>query len=477
MSQELDISWKVLLLLPESQVNYQEPNNLFNIRGGNSFINKMGGTKKGHLNLKPVVLEPTNVFHNAINKVRKKLGFTGAKFPYRTDKEEDLNINIRLYGTRVVILTVKLSSIPFESDECLLELQKIKSHENIHELLLHINGLIFTGNHKSIQNRGSVNSYSCLNIINNSRCKELISDSTAVEVLTGHKGIKKAIVSEILAKNNKHTPYEITLLIDKQGVFFQVPYELSSNQDVTSIFDSVALMFEYSIALSNLISSGSMCALSKEESESICKAITHPDSIFTESVSVRKVWRLLIDEFKLKEQLERHIETAKLKNEQLVEESEVKPKVKPKDWSAKRLFLYGLMITIFTGVLGFKPTKNYLESVFEYKQINLAYPTDGEVIESMDGKINLEWEDRKGIDKYIIFVEVRSKKDNKWYPTNKGDRFTSFTNSKELELALNSYYRWKVYSSTDKSNSYSDLQFSFFHTKEKLKAENYKQKK
>lgn len=473
MPQGLDISWKVLLILPENTVNYQEPNNLFKIKGGNSFVNKMGGTKKGHLNLKPLVLEPTNVFHNAINKVSNKLGFTGKKFPYRTDNEQDLNINIRLYGTRVVILTVKLSSIFFDSDESLLELKKIKYHKKIHEFILYINGLILTGNHKSILSTGSVNSYSCLNIINKNCHDELISDSRSVEVLTGHESIKQSIISEVLEKNSKHTPYEITLLIDKQGIFFQVPNELSSNQDVTSIFGSVTLMFEYSIALSNLISSGSICDISENEYKSIHKAITDPDSIFTESVSVRKVWNLLIDEFKLKEQLNRYIETVESKDK-LIDESEAEVKTPSKEWSVKKLFLYGLIISVFAGVLGFKPIKTYLENVFEYKQINPIYPKDDETIESVDGKINLEWENRKGIDKYIIFVEVRSKKDNKWYPTNKGDRFTSSRNFKEVELSLNSYYRWKVYPNNKTSNSDSDWQFSFFHTREKVKTENHK---
>ncbi|HFK2925294.1 TPA: hypothetical protein ACGY8I_002829 [Aeromonas hydrophila] len=82
MNCENLLSWKIILELPESLHTEVESSNLFNLKTGNSFLKGVGGFSDDTFS--PEVLDPTNVFHNALNKVKLSLGFKVKVGVFRT---------------------------------------------------------------------------------------------------------------------------------------------------------------------------------------------------------------------------------------------------------------------------------------------------------------------------------------------------------------------------------------------------------
>ena len=81
---DIHLQWKIRVgLLADSNARSllapQRNKRMFNVRCGNSFLKRIGGDLRS--DLKPVVLEPTSLFHDAIRRLC--IGaHVGKKFPY-----------------------------------------------------------------------------------------------------------------------------------------------------------------------------------------------------------------------------------------------------------------------------------------------------------------------------------------------------------------------------------------------------------
>src|SRR5437763_568949 len=90
--------------------------------------------------LRPCLLSPTSVFYDSIRSKARELGFQGKKFPFsfRIDgesNEQRLNFTLHLYGTRVLIATIRLDPIGItgSADE-VLRYRDLANQTNIAQL-------------------------------------------------------------------------------------------------------------------------------------------------------------------------------------------------------------------------------------------------------------------------------------------------------------------------------------------------------
>lgn len=311
MSLELHLSWKVLITIPDNGPNYQTDHKLFNIRTGKSFLKRMGGIHG--LDFEPKVLEPTNVFHNAIQNIKRKHGFTGRKFPYNLNPKsatpaKHVNYKIHLYGANIAIITVKLSPIITQSNNIdFSKVQDLKTYKDIYKVTLSIAGLILSGTHKNYNKSSTLKTYPCILISGNKHELKPITDTIAVETLTRHANVNIDIINSVIKKNQKHQLDKSNILLDRQGIFARNPYQQALNHSIPERkFISSCHMLELAIATSRLLATGYFTSLSSIERECITELIKKPENIFIYSVTAKNSWSLLVKEFSLLQLLEKN---------------------------------------------------------------------------------------------------------------------------------------------------------------------------
>src|SRR4051794_9923075 len=101
MRYSVNLLWKVLTpLLADGLAAARASGGLFNRIGGRGFVRSLGGDFR--LGRVPVVLAPTDMFHDTLRGTREALGLDGNRFPYefvwaRTGRRMHVNVSLHLH--------------------------------------------------------------------------------------------------------------------------------------------------------------------------------------------------------------------------------------------------------------------------------------------------------------------------------------------------------------------------------------------
>jgi hypothetical protein len=308
MSSEIRLIWKAVVVLPTNGPNYSTHSKFFNNRTGNAFLRRIGGNLRTPF--QPTILEPTNIFKMALLPQISTLGFKGKQFPIEIQNKflsvyNRVNFIIHLYGTRVIILTIRLD--PFHLEGTNLDfaaLQDIRKYEQIFTLTKVILGLISTGDCRKYSASNDPKIYPC-SAVRSSKGDKIITDSLAVEVITRHTGVNNDIVDAMLIKNRVHQVDQSSLLIDRQGIFARIPSNEKHDKAVDR-FERACNMIEMATAIFYLFYSENIAALSADEYNAVVSLVEEPARLLTGSTTTQNIWQLLLKEFKIAEHLSRH---------------------------------------------------------------------------------------------------------------------------------------------------------------------------
>lgn len=435
MNCENLLSWKVVLELPEQSQNKIELNELFNLKTGNSFLKRIGGF--ADRTFSPEVLDPTNVFHNALNKVKLAHGFKGRRFPYTRSDGQQLNINIRRFGDRVVIVTIQLKKILASDETGIFEVQKISNHPDIYIIVKSICGLILSSDPKDFNPVHSPKVYPCTQTVilgeNN-----WISDDKAVEILTRHKEPNENIVSKVISKNTNHQLDSSHILIDRQGVFYRVPERLVNSESVNKKYLGTCNILEYTIALSIILEKRDFDNLNPVEKCFIKKLVLEPELVILHSVTSLETWKLLIMEFKLDSLL------SKIMNEPELE-------VKQEPWrtfftnmstESKRFWIIGLILAGLVWAFQQSIYFDKLTGFFSMPEIEIVKPVDQETVEVSGDRIIVTWNQVEGATKYVI--QLKKLESGKWMLPPVDYRSVTTTYSAELRVSPKASYKFII---------------------------------
>ncbi|MCZ6362899.1 fibronectin type III domain-containing protein [Vibrio parahaemolyticus] len=453
MNCENLLSWKIVLELPESLHTEVESSNLFNFKTGNSFLKGVGGFSD--YTFSPEVLDPTNVFHNALNKVKLSLGFKGRRFPYTSSDDQQLNVNIRRFGSRVVIVTIQLKK-PFVSDDSeIYELQKISNHPDIYTMAKSICGLILSGDCNAFNAIHSPKVYPCTQSVilgeNN-----WISDRRAVEILTRHIEPNENIVSKVISKNVSHQLDASNILIDRQGIFYRVPERLVNSHSVNKKHLGTCNIFEYAVALSKVLEKKYFDNLDCVTKDYLKKLILEPELVILHSVTSLETWRLLVIEFKL---------------DSLLSTVSFEPKltIKREPWwtfftnistESKRFWIICLIISGLCWAFQQSIYFDKLTSFFSMPEIEVIKPGDQEVIEVSDNSILIKWEEVDGASKYVINLHVLDS--GKWALPPVDHRLIATTAQAKLTVSPKSSYKFSIEAYDSHGDQIAKSDESFF---------------
>ncbi|KNC68617.1 hypothetical protein [Pseudoalteromonas ardens] len=453
MNCENLLSWKIVLELPESLQPEVELSNLFNSKTGNSFLKGIGGFSDRTFS--PEVLDPTNVFHNALNKVKLSLGFKGRRFPYTRSDDQQLNVNIRRFGARVVTVTIQLKK-PLVSDETeIYELQKISNHPDVYTMAKSICGLILSGDFNDFNTVHSPKVYPCTQSLILGE-DNWISDSRAVEILTRHIEPNKNIVSNVISKNANHQLDASNILVDRQGIFYRVPERLVNSYSVNKKYLGTCNIFEYAVALSKMLEKKHFENLDFVTKDFLRKLILEPELVILHSVTSLETWKLLVLEFKLDSLLSKV-------------SLEPEPKTRRKNWwefftnistESKRFWVISL---IFAAVFWAFQQSIYfdkLTGVFSMPEIEVITPGDQESIEVSDNIVFIKWEEVDEASKYVLQLKVLDS--GKWVLPPVGHRLVVTTAQAELTVLQKGSYKFSIEAYDSHDDQIANSGESFF---------------
>ena len=303
MDSSLALSWKIVITIPGGGPNYHGANKLFNLRTGKTFLRNIGGISK--FSFFPFTLEPTNVFYDALAKLKIENNFTGKKLPFAFKSEYanslgTVNVKIHLYGPNVVILSVSLSTIDIDADDIdFMSLQRIDTHIRLYNLVTAICGLIVSGDHRVSTFEKKLKTFPST-LLSATGDNQSVSDQYAVEILTRHSNLKPEIVADVLSKNKEHQLDDRkSILIDRQGIFARMQNTSAESAKDDRKYQSSHCLLELAVATSKILNTEKFHELSEIERSSLNDLIVNPDIVFANSVTARKTWELLLREFQL----------------------------------------------------------------------------------------------------------------------------------------------------------------------------------
>lgn len=254
MSYTLTQSWKILLPLEQSSPNYLSEHKLFVVESGKSFLRKIGGGMEDY-SIRPEVLRPTVVFHNALAKVAKNLGFSGKKFPY-LHNGNSLNVTLHYYFEKYVVITITYKNDDIQTLKPLKEKATLGNYHDVKQLCLAIGGLIISGNHKQFSPLNTVPTYSCTSIKLNDASVAQLDNKELVESLTGHIDPTENMIMDVLSRNAGHQINSALTLIDKQGVLQQIPANYIGGKESLRKYESCCNIFELMLAMDMALKDG-----------------------------------------------------------------------------------------------------------------------------------------------------------------------------------------------------------------------------
>lgn len=300
MTYHIQLEWKVVTELTPQTVAALHNNStrLFNLKGGKNFLRSIGG--KIRTGYSPTVLEPTDVFHNSLAKLRADQNFLGKKFPYECSVEEvpnRINISLHLYG-RVLCATVRLAPLDVNAVANLAKLQKLETHSHISELVRQIIAILQSGNRHSAPLTALPKYYPAIHIVSSTNDPEDWKNQM-VSLVTRHALPRDSVVTDMLNKNDPLQVDHSLILIDKQGIVAYVPADAHATiSGSLKRFGNATSMLELAAVLRHQLSKGmGLPACAKG-------IITSADEAIPESVFSQHAWSLITKEFKLQIELE-----------------------------------------------------------------------------------------------------------------------------------------------------------------------------
>jgi len=301
MTTELYIEWKVRATLPIGAPDYRGKSRLFGVQTGKSFIHSIGGNLKS--SLQPSVLVPTSIFYDLICSDATRLGFRGKKLPFELHLAEaanDVRVNLvlHLYGSRLLMLTVRLEPFNLNIDSPdLASLRDLKNHASLLGLTKAVLRLMVGGGHPTSVEASEPKLFPCSATLSGS---SQVPDDIAVSILARHKAVNRSVVEAVLKKNQIHQVDSNSLLIDRQGILFRV----DTNSDIRESlrrFRRACNAFELVVAIESLIRDRELNSLTDEQRSSVEELILRPDSMLAFSTTARYTWKLLLAEFSVPE--------------------------------------------------------------------------------------------------------------------------------------------------------------------------------
>lgn len=301
MSYRISLIWKILVeLTPEGSVAVRPENGLlFNRKGGRSFMRGIGGSfRSTHA---PVVLEPTDAFHQALSGFKEDLGLEGSRFPVTFVLEKvgcrvSLNVSLHLYGS-FVCATCRLEEFtaPFGAD--LATLQDFSAHPKLHSFISRVLAITINGDRRSLGLDRPPKVFPCIRIVADA-ADSLTWKEDLVGLVTRHPNAPR-IIDPVLIKNAEHQLDESLLLFDKQGVAGYVPFGSTPASAAAheQRFRNATSMIEYAGTLQRQLAVGQWVPVDTRE------AITNPAEAVPNSVSARYLWVLAVKEFSLQSEL------------------------------------------------------------------------------------------------------------------------------------------------------------------------------
>jgi len=289
--------WKVLVRSSTGTGCANTPTNFYNEKGGKSFVRSLGGDFR--LNSAPVVLSPTNLFHDALRSTRQQLDIQGDRFPYSfrsIQLQERGSVNVSFHRHESVLCaTVRLT--PFEVERVVdwTDFQDLRADQVLWPLVRKALAIVVTGSRTAqLPHEPQI-----LPAIHFESLGEDVPDwqSRLVSLVTGHVNVNDAIVKAVLEKNNVHQIDASLLLIDKQGIAAYVPSYLAGSAAKANLnrFEHSASMLQLA-AISRL-----QLRAGLHLTDALKSAILEPSRAITASISGRHIWSLFVHEFSLDE--------------------------------------------------------------------------------------------------------------------------------------------------------------------------------
>lgn len=287
--------WKVLVPSSNGAHFAHRPSQFYNEKGGKSFVRTLGGDFR--LDVAPVVLSPTDLFHDALSSTRQQLNLQGNRFPYsfesiRLQGRGSVNISMHRHDG-VLCATVRPTPFDVGSVVDWADLQDLRGDEVLWPLVRKALAIVVTGS-RTTQLPGEPQFLPAIHI-------ESLEDdmpdwqSQLVSLVTRHASVNDRIVRDVLRKNKIHQVDDSQLLIDKQGVAAYVPRNLAR-----SAADANLHRFEHSASMLQLAAvTRRQLNMGVDLPEDLKSAILDPSRAITGSVSGRHIWSLFVNEFSL----------------------------------------------------------------------------------------------------------------------------------------------------------------------------------
>jgi nucleoside phosphorylase len=295
MKYRVNLSWKVLLRpMPSIEERESTSDIFFRELGGNGFVRALGGDFRVDA---PVVLAPTDLFHNALKPVSDLLGGVGRRFPYaffwrQLGLEAKVHIAIHRHNG-ILCATVRLESFEITAPVDWVEIQDLSKNEFLWRLTCKALAIAaFNDRKRDLPILPQV--------VRAIHIRSIQKDSSnweadLVGVVTGHNGANDAILEAVLSKNKPHQVDKSRILIDKQGLASYVPSFLDERSALGNFdrFENARAMLQLACVIRmKLQTSGNV-------SEDEKKAILDPGNAVPASVSGQLMWNLFAQDFKL----------------------------------------------------------------------------------------------------------------------------------------------------------------------------------
>lgn len=304
MAYRISLQWKIITeLTAEGAVALYGSPRLFNFKGGIGFLRSIGGRIRTEC--APVVLEPTDVFHQGLTNLRTALKISGCRFPYQIETSDGtgkrrLNATFHLHGRALCISVSFLDDLEVSATSDISNLQRLETHLSLSQLINQIVAIVITGNRRAKPLGSLPKYYPLVHIVS-------LGDDAPdwrrdlVELVTRHAMPNGDVVRAVLEKNRRHQVDDSLLLIDKQGIAAYVPVHAGPTiRGSLQRFGNAASMLELAAVLRLQLSKQSI-----DLASDVLSIITHADDAITESVSAQRTWVLVVDEFRLQLELGR----------------------------------------------------------------------------------------------------------------------------------------------------------------------------
>ncbi|NTU74133.1 hypothetical protein HGB07_08395, partial [Candidatus Roizmanbacteria bacterium] len=368
---QLEIRWKVIAVLPNEPPVFRD-SLVFNKSYKTGLFSQFDINPS--LSYVPTILTPTITYHQSLrNHLKTKgLNIQDKNYPYKVTIEDvgevALSLQIRLYPPRIASVTVTIKGITnpdlIENPEKLIEIQRLDKWTSVNEIVHWTLDVIDTFNHKKRGNVTSMRSRPIMhfkNMCDENSFKSHLSENTQkfIGVLIRNKAyshMNPELTRKITEKNqelNLKDQNEL-MLIDKQGLLYVTPIinDAMDKKYSKMKYTRTSELYELAMVFRALLDSYSELRLYNEDFtdfllHKIQPWINESNMVFTESVSNKHIWNLLINEFEL---------TSRLRL--VTRQSEVISSITEKsryfsqftrDWWAQADFSYTLSSTIEEG--------------------------------------------------------------------------------------------------------------------------------